>query len=145
MMKILFVCTGNTCRSPMAEAIYNDLSQGSSNTGFSRGTGVFIPQKTSPKSILALKNLGVDFQPQKSVQVGHDDIENADIVLTMEQSHKMALKVAFPEYKSKIFTLLEKVYGNESDIFDPYGMSQEEYDKCAKQIYDAVERLVCLQ
>ena len=117
----------------MAEAIFNKLSDGTDDFGFSRGTNVFFPQKTSSKSVEALRKLGIEDFNKKSEMITEDDISASDFVLTMTSSHKMALKSAFPKFKDKIFTLTEKVYGKESDILDPYGLSQEEYDKCAKQ------------
>lgn len=142
-MKILFVCTGNTCRSPMAEAIFNKVKTSEEHCAFSRGTSVFFPQNISPKSACALKNYGIEDFKHKSVQISEEDIKESDFILTMTSSHKMSLKSTYPKYKQKIYTLNEKAFGKDSDIADPYGLSQEEYDICAKQISDAIERIVC--
>ncbi len=142
-MKILFVCTGNTCRSPMAEAIFNKLCS-KEHSAFSRGTGVFIPQKISQKSVEALKMFDIDNSSHKSAMVCEEDIRNSDLVLTMTSAHKMALKSSYPSYKQKIFTLNEKATGKDSDIEDPYGLGQENYNECAKEIYNSVEKLLCM-
>lgn len=143
-MKILFVCTGNTCRSPMAEAIFNKLDTLGEHTAISRGTGVFMPQNISAKSTQALKAFSIHEFVHRSAMVTQEDIASSDMVLTMTSAHKMALKSEYPKFKHKIYTLNEKAYGKDSDISDPYGLSQEEYDKCSRQIHDAVEKILCI-
>ena len=142
-MKILFVCTGNTCRSPMAEAIFNKINTSVEHTAASRGTNVFFPQNISPKAKNALEAMGINSFVHKSQQITEDDIKESDLILTMTSSHKMALKTACPKYKQKVFTLNEKAFGKDYDISDPYGLTQEDYDICAKQILDAVEKIIC--
>ncbi len=143
-MKILFVCTGNTCRSPMAEAIFNKLSsqEETEHFAFSKGTSVLFPQKTNPKALRALENFDVfDFE-HTSALVSEEDILTSDLILTMTAEHKRALVSVFGS-KNKIYTLTEKAYGTQKDISDPYGLDQEKYNDCAAEIYDAVERLIC--
>lgn len=145
-MNILFVCTGNTCRSPMAEALFMNISSenGCTHSAFSRGLNVFVPQKINPKSVCALKKFGVNFEDHISRQLNIEDVEKADCILTMTSSHKQIIKNAFPKHKSKVFTLNEKAYGSDSDIEDPYGLSQEDYDKCCQSVYDALRKLICV-
>ena len=143
-MKILFVCTGNTCRSPMAEAIFNKFKSSDEHIAFSRGTNVFFSQNISPKAKNALESMGIHDFSHKSVQISEDDIRDSDLILTMTSAQKMTLKSVCPKFKHKIFTLNEKAIGKDSDIFDPYGLSQEEYDICAKQIFYAVEKFLCI-
>ncbi len=145
-MNVLFVCTGNTCRSPMAEAVFNHISSkiGKDHQAISRGTNVFFPQPINSKSVFALKELGIDAQKHLSRQVTQDDIRSCDLVLTMSSSHKMSLKSAFPNFKHKIYTLSEKAYGKDLDIEDPFGQSQEIYNLCLKSIYDAVGKIICM-
>lgn len=140
-MKVLFVCTGNTCRSPIAEAVYNFYSQNSENdNAFSRGTNVFLPQPMNPKSIRALKKLGVFVDESFcSCQLSAKDVIDADLILTMTTEQKLLLKNAFPKQKNKIYSLCEKAYGKDGNIDDPFGGSDEVYFQCCDEIAKAVK------
>lgn len=144
-MNILFVCTGNTCRSPMAEAVFNHLcsAKNSEHQAFSRGLNVIIPQPVSSKSVEALKNKNIELKKTFSQQLTNEDVKNADLILTMTSGHKMTLKSVFPGYKDKIYTLNEKAYSKDSDIADPFGGEQEVYNECCEEITGAVEKLLC--
>lgn len=143
-MRILFVCTGNTCRSPMAEAIFNAFSKKNNlpHCASSKGTNVFFEEPINPKAVNSLKNMGIDDFSHFSSQIGDQDVSEADLILTMTSSHKMALKSTFPKYAGKIYTLNEKAYGVDKPVSDPYGQSQEVYNACAEEITEAIENLV---
>ena len=142
-MIILFVCTGNTCRSPIAEAVYNHFSDNpEENYAFSKGINVFMPQPINPKSAYALTNSGITFNHDfYSSQLSVKDIEKADIVLTMTSQQKLLLKNAFPKFKSKIYSLCEKAYGKDGDIEDPFGGSLENYMNTYDEILKAVKNI----
>ncbi len=145
-MKVLFVCTGNTCRSPMAEALFMHLSKVNNKNinASSVGTSVFFPQPVNPKALKALTNIGINDFEHMSKQISKSDVSENDLILTMTSAHKLALKSAFPVYRDKIYTLNEKAFGKDSDISDPFGGSQETYDKCAEEIFAAVEKILCM-
>ena len=136
-MNIIFVCTGNTCRSPMAEGFMKHIYS-SNNLHFnvlSRGLYVDPLSKPSQYSIKALSEYGIDISSHTPRQITLDDIKNSDIIITMTQSHKDALNMAYGGFDNKIISISE--YTNGLDIKDPYGCDYETYKACAKDINNA--------
>ena len=112
MKKILFVCTGNTCRSPMAAALLNHLAalepSGFDFTGDSAGLAAPNSFPASENAILALKEYpGCDLSTHRSRNVSYSDIREAFVVLTREPWHQHELLSRFPDMNQKIFTLKE--------------------------------------
>lgn len=150
---IIFVCTGNTCRSCMAEGIFRAVSNQRENklnlNVISRGTHAQDGDSASEHSINALKNLwNIDISVHKAKMLDYQDVLNSDLLLTMTRAHRDLLKAKFPDKSSSIYTLKEYSYpdiANNShllDISDPYGMSYERYESCAKEIYECVNKVL---
>lgn len=140
-MNIIFVCTGNTCRSPMAEgfAKHNVLSEQDSYSVISRGLMVQPNSKVSTNSVLTMKKHGIDISQHIPTALSSKDMANADIVLTMTSSHSVFTKSIFPEYSHIIFSLSE--YLDIDDISDPYGHDLNVYASCAEEIQKAINKL----
>ena len=119
-MNILFVCTGNTCRSCMAEAIFNKLNM-LDNIAYSAGLSITDNSVISLNANLVLKAaMDIDIMDRKAIQITDKKIEEVDLVLTMTNYMKEILNMKFPASKAKIYTLNEYV-GVQGDIIDPYG------------------------
>lgn len=142
-MKIIFVCTGNTCRSPMAEAILKKMvyNENLDVVVESRGTSVYSEDPINPKSVQALATIGIFNVMHRARQIMKTDIEESDIVLTMTQQHKLALLKTYPDFRYKIFTLAEYAVDSRDDISDPFGKSQIFYNFCLQEIKKLVEAL----
>lgn len=135
-MNILFVCTGNTCRSAMAAAIMNKIAVENDMDIRIESAGIFaeIGQSASENAIKALEKYNIDLSQHRTQPVTDELIEKSDIILTMTEGHKMLLSAMA---KDKVYTLLEFA-GSDGDISDPYGGDEEEYEECAREIYDAL-------
>ena len=129
-MKILFVCTGNTCRSPMAGAMAEQLLGGKYKI-YSAGLMAMPNSKASGHAIAVMKERQIDLTKHKSRLVSEELLTEADLILTMTESHKAALVRAVPE---KVFTLGEYA-GCQTSITDPFGGSLDVYRDCAGEIY----------
>lgn len=132
---IIFVCTGNTCRSPMAEEIFNTII--SEKIAISRGVAVSNPSDAAKNAKYAVLEYGGNLENHQSRQITLEELKEAELVITMTSSHKMFLS----QYVDggKIITLAEFA-GESGDVSDPYGGDIEIYRETAKEIFDYIKK-----
>ncbi len=129
--KLIFVCTGNTCRSPMAEAVFNFDYGDSGYLAISAG----LMADGSPISENALDALFEEGYRVKgrpsSRQLTEEMVAEADIVVGISASHAMQIIMVYPQFASKVYSM-------PFDITDPYGGSLETYKACLADIKKAL-------
>ncbi len=135
-MNILFVCTGNTCRSPMAAALFNKIATEKDLDVRIESAGIFAEEGTpaSTEAIVVMKEYDIDLLGHHAQSINSELIEKSDLILTMTAAHKMLLE----QYADgKVFTVSE--YADlDDDINDPYGGDVEEYKECADELYNTL-------
>ena len=137
MQRILFVCTGNTCRSPMAEAILKNKNIDGLEV---KSSGIFAingsDASANAKQVLVENQI---VHHHQSTSLTNKEVEWATLILTMTSSHKAAIRANFPDAAGKTLTLKEFIgEGQNFDVSDPFGGSIDIYRDTFKEL----ERLI---
>lgn len=139
--KILFVCTGNTCRSPMAEGIFNSFIEKENKKdnikAYSAGVFGFNGSQATKNAIDACKEIGVDLTEFKSTSLPSLNVDEFEEFYVMGLSHKTALmRLGVNEEK---ITILGK---DGKGILDPFGGDIVVYRKCRDEIAKEIEKII---
>jgi len=144
MKKLIFVCTGNTCRSPMAEGLLRAVLPEDSDWKIS-SAGVCAANgwPASANAVEALREKGIDGSGLTSQTLTPNLIEAADLLVTMTEGHRQAILAAVPESEGKVFLL--KSFGIAkcaTDIYDPVGEGLAVYRRVRDEIDAALPDLI---
>ena len=147
--KVLFVCTGNICRSPTAEGVFRKIAE---NKGMqdiievdSAGTHSYhVGEPPDGRSIKTGLERGYDLRPLRARSVCVEDFERFDLVVALDRGHRRSLrKLAPKQHKEKIILLLEDTgHKTETSVPDPYYGTMKDFEYVLDLVEDASEKLL---
>jgi protein-tyrosine-phosphatase len=141
---LLFVCSGNTCRSPLAQVMTSALLAEAGVDDWevdSAGLAALTSTPASERAIDVAAEQGLDLSQHSSKPLSVQLLEQAQLVLVMTESHKRSLLTAAPQFAAKIHTL-KSFAGQSGDVDDPYGGDLHRYREAAGEIHRLITRLV---
>lgn len=142
--EVLFVCTGNSCRSVMAKYLLErELSLLDKNNIFVSSCGVSAIEGMSatPFTLNLIRTEGIEIKKHQAVRLSRQLVRRADIILTMEKLHKEEVLRIYHEAKERVYVLREFADNLMMDMQDPIGKSEEEYKECFQQINGLVKKV----
>jgi protein-tyrosine-phosphatase len=144
MPSVLFVCTANRFRSPVASALFlrclqkdghaQDWRVSSAGTWAEPGLPVF------PSAKWMTDNLGLDLQAHKAVRIDRELLAQYDLILVMENNHRESLLIEFPEIKGRLFLLTEAASGIAYDIPDPDILQGDTFLGLAQELSSLIDK-----
>jgi protein-tyrosine-phosphatase len=141
MSVILIICTGNLCRSPMAEGLLRQrlLEEGlERHRVLSAGVWAVDDHPASDNAIAVMAERGVDISDHIAHTITASDVAEADLILVMTKEHDQVIRHTWPQYGWKIHRLGEMT-GKRKDVWDPYGGPIREYRACADTLTEYID------
>lgn len=134
----MFICTGNICRSAMAEKLLkkkvNDRKIEDKFMICSSGIYAYPDDKSTYEAVKIMNDeYGIDLSKHRATAIRDSNIEDMDLILCMTSSHKQSLSYIYPNLENKIF-LIKDYVGLSGEVADPYGGTLKIYSECAKEL-----------
>ena len=144
---VVFVCTANVCRSPMAEHLFaraieqSEISQNIVST--SAGLSAMDGDKASQNSIDACEELGVDITDHRSTGLSRTTLQEASVVFCMTESHRALINMYFELPQGyPIYLMREFIEGQSKELPDPYGQDIDVYRQCRDRMLESIPSLI---
>ena len=149
-MKIMFICTGNICRSAMAHVMLEDkIKKNNINDIEVYSCGIYAENGdlSTYNAIEVMQEYEINIKNHKATNIMNSNIKEMDLILCATNSHKIAVLDLYPELESKVYTIKEYVnydreYHDKINIKDPWGYDLETYRYCAGEIDECLELLL---
>lgn len=149
-MKIMFICTGNICRSAMAHGLLEKKLEDKRINNvevYSCGIYASIGDMPTYEARRVMEEYDVDIKKHRATNIRYSNIKDMDLILCATTNHKNEVIHIYPELKDKVFTIKEYVnYNRENhnslDIKDPWGYDIDTYRSCASEIDECLELLI---
>lgn len=146
MIKIMFVCTGNICRSAMAHKMMEKMIEETEKDieVYSCGTFAEDGDRSTHEAIQIMEDYDIDLKSHKAINIRKADVKEMDIILCATTAHKINVINMQPEVKEKTYTIKEYAgYNiNDLDIKDPWGYNLEIYRRCANEIDICLKKII---
>ena len=133
MKNILFVCTGNTCRSPMAEGLFRQMAPEGAYSVSSAGVFARKDDPASEEAVAVMAGKGIDLSGHRARLLTCEMVDQADLICCMTPTHAARLLGAFPQGEEKLLVW---------NIPDPFGGDDEIYRACARHLEEQVKTLL---
>ena len=138
LKKVLVVCTGNTCRSPMAEGWLNRKLAGKGWTAESAGVGAWDGVSATPEAVEAMREIGMDISAHRSRRLSAGLVAEAAVILAMTEGHWREIVRRFPEAEQKTFLVHGFGVDEVQDVADPVGLPVEAYRHTRDELVQAL-------
>ena len=146
-MKIMFICTGNICRSAMAHRMLEKRLRDLKNNEievYSCGIYAQNGDGSTYNAINVMKDYDIDLSKHRATNIKDSKIEEMDLILCATNTHKQEVIYMFPSLKEKTFTMKEYMDKNSKDldIKDPWGYDSYIYTRCAEEINEVIDFII---
>lgn len=128
--RIAVLCTGNICRSPIAEALLRAALPG--KTVFSAGTAAVVGAPADPHSVAVMAQRGIDLGDHRAQQATQPLLEGADLILVLDQGHADWVNRRYPQLRGRVHKVCK--WPDNADVDDPYQLPRAVFERVTEEI-----------